>query len=78
MQSQLGMHLLDRFDGSCYRFADGLPRTLGIELLLNAATEAMGRFDLILNGLALIPKLLLTSRIFETGRFLTAQHDLRN
>jgi hypothetical protein len=65
------MHLLDRFDGSCYRFANRLSRTLGIELLTNAATEAMGRFDLIQNDLAFIPKLLLTRRIFETGRFLS-------
>lgn len=68
MQSHFGTHLLD---GSCYRFANRLSRTLSIELLANAATAASGRFDLVLNGLAFIPNLLLTRRIFETGRFLS-------
>ncbi len=58
MQSQFGMHLLNRFDRPRDRLADSLPRTLGIELLANAATEALGRFDLIQNGLAFIASFL--------------------
>ncbi len=69
MQSQFGMHLLNRFDRSRDRLANGLPRTLGIELLANASTEALGRFDLIQNRLAFIAKLLLARWIVEAGRF---------
>jgi hypothetical protein len=63
MKSQFGMHRFNRFDGTGDCFADGLPRTFGVELLANASTETLGRFDLIQNGLAFFAKLLT----IETG-----------
>ncbi len=70
------MHVLNRFDRSRDCFADRLPRTLGIELLANAATEALDRFDLIQDGLAFISKLLLARWVVEAGRFLKLLVDL--
>jgi hypothetical protein len=61
------VHLLNRFDRSRDRLANGLPRTLGVELLANAPTEALSRFDLIQNGLAFIAKLFVARWIVEAS-----------
>jgi hypothetical protein len=54
MQSQFGMHLFNCFDRSRDRFAERIPRTLGVGLLAKASAQPLGRFNLIQNGLTFI------------------------
>ncbi len=76
MVPKIWMHLFNRFDGSRDRLANCLSRTLGIELLPNATTEALCRLQLFQNGLAFVAKLLLARWVVESDCFLKLLIDL--